>query len=156
MRKLFKILFLLLTLSFALSVPAMAGEVDEAKTFFDRYVKLCHTYNSSLTSLYSDRAVIKRTLILGDSSRTVIIPLKEYIGKLKAYRLLAKAMGYKNYYYNLKFRPENGNVRVEGMRRVSIDNYTGPVSMLLGKDKQGHWEILEDITTTKNTKLMKN
>lgn len=156
MKTFFKIFMLLIVLLHQV-VAFAASPIDDARNFFERYVKLCHSYDKTVANMYSDNALIKRTLIMPNKkTKTIIIPAKEYIDKLKVYRFLAKTTGYKNFYSNLKFSMENNNVRIEGIRKVNLDNFTGPISMLIGKNKNGSWVILEEITTTASTKLLKN
>ena len=130
------------------------NEIIEAKSFFERYINLSHSYDSSLIDLYSDNAVIKRFLTYPDGKTSeVIIPAKKFKLKLRFLGPMARVIKYRNDYFDLKFTQEGNNIRIKGIRQVHSDHYISPVSFLIGKDTAGKLVIMEDITNTKAVKL---
>ena len=128
--------------------------MSSAKSFFEKYISLSHTYDGSLVDLYSDTALIKRYLTYSDGKTSVlIIPAKKYKQKLMFYAYLARITRYRNEYLNLKYSKESNNVRITGFRQVASDHYISPFSFLIGKDNTGKMIILEDITNTKAVNL---
>ena len=76
--KKFEIIILTLFLLLKFSARMYAGDIEDAKTFFNNYVSLCHKYDKSALDLYSDNAVIKRVLIYPNGkTRTVILSTKK-------------------------------------------------------------------------------
>ena len=129
---------------------AKAADIDEAKAFFDNYVKLCHAYDKSVVDQYSNAALIKRILIYPDGKmKPMTMTAADLKKKLKMYRYLAIVTRYKTNYYNLKYTKEGKNVRLEGQRQVVSENYRTPISLLIGKDSTGKTVILEEILHTK-------
>jgi hypothetical protein len=130
---------------------------EAAKLFFEKYIKLCRTYDKSLVSLYSDNAVIKRVLINSDGKiKAIILPTKEYKKKLLFYRLAAKMINYKNIYQNLKYLEEKNNLKIEGQRMPSGTNYFLPFYMVIQKDKSGNFVIIEEMVYTKSIFFFKD
>jgi len=151
MRQFKNFIITLITLIFLASCPAFANSqnIREAEVFIDKFQKSSHSYDENLTDMYADNAVIIRILEHENGeTEKVILPTNKYKKFLKYVKIFAKIKGYKNHYTNLEYRAEGENVRVNGQRKTS-DGYMSPISMLVGKNKNGEWKIFEESTSTK-------
>ncbi len=151
------ITLIIISIFLLISFPSFADsqKIREARIFIDKFQNLSHNYDERLTDMYSDKAKIIRILEYDDGKiQKVVLPTEKYKNFLKYVKFLAQVKGYKNYYKNLEYETEGEKVRIKGERKNS-DGYTGPVSILVGKNENGEWKIFEEATSTKSIFLVK-
>ncbi|MDD3150135.1 MAG: hypothetical protein PHV68_04800 [Candidatus Gastranaerophilales bacterium] len=153
-----KIKFLLLTiyLILASNLKSFSTEINEAKLFFNNYINLINSYQSEAFDFYMPTTLVQKVVILPDgNNKTITLPTENYMRKIKFYIALARFNRYKNDFENLKYQKEGNAIRITGTRTPSTSpNDKFPISMLV-KKYQNEWIVLEEITYTKNTSLIK-
>jgi|GEM_PF-4852817 len=148
---------LISTITFSVSASNSAGlqKIEKAKDFINKFQKLSHNYDEELIHMYSDNAKIIRIVEKDDGkSEKYVLPVEGYKNMLKYVSFFAKLRGYKNHYKELSYKIEDGNVRITG-KRINNSGYTAPVSLLVGKNQNAEWKILEERTKTESAFLVK-
>ena len=124
--------------------------VAQAKAFFTRFVELEQAYDIAVADLYADDAVIKnkRTYPNGEV-RELTIPPAQYKQLLRQAMPLAKSRGDRSTYSKCGYKPEGPNVRINCSRFSELKKYTSPYSLLVGPDRAGKWQIIEELSESR-------
>jgi hypothetical protein len=121
--------------------------LEDARQCFDRYVALTGGFDPSVADLYSDDAKIQNTRILPDGEQRVMtLPATAYKALIRQAMPLAKARGDTNKYSDIKVSKEGDKVRVTATRHSELKKYSSPLSLLLGRAKDGGWLIHEELS----------
>lgn len=149
-----KFVLSLMVLAFGLAV--FAGEQEEALSFFNSYVNASNSYSSTLLNMYSDDAKIIRQVVKPDG-KLVNVPfsITSYKGQMKLSSKLAKARGYKNFYSNITAAKVANGYRIDSMRKPSLSDYKLKSSMVVQKQPNGKWLIVEETMQTKEQIFLK-
>lgn len=151
MKKLFLTLFILI---FGLS--AFAGGNEEALKFFNNFVNASNTYNPELLNMYSDNAKIIRQIIKPDgSTANAYFSIDDYKKQMRISSKIAKMKHYKNEYSNIRVTKVSNGYKIDSMRKPSLSDYKLKSSMVVQKQPNGKWLIVEELMQTKEQIFLK-
>ena len=145
-----KIFYTIIAMSlFCLSV--FADDKSEAQAFFNKYMNAANNYDPVITTLYSPSAKIIRQVVKPDgTTANAYTDTKTYITQMKLGQAGARLRGYKNKYSNIVITPISaGKVKVSAMRQPAGENYNLKTYMILQKQANGNWLIVEEMMQTK-------
>lgn len=151
-----KIFLTLITLAFV-SLGAFADDKQEALNFFNSYVNAANTYNPIITTMYSPTAKIIRQVVKPDGTTVdVNTDTATYIKQMKLGQAGAKLRHYTNSYTNITATPAaNGAFKVSSLRQPSGETYKLKAYMVVKKQPDGKWQIIEEMMQTKEQILLK-
>lgn len=147
MKKLF-----LSILTFALiSLSALADEQKEALDFFNSYVNAANTYSPTVAEMYSPTAKIIRQIVKPDgTTANATTDTATYIKQMKIGQATAKLKHYKNTYTDVVVSDAgNGAYKVSSNRQPSGETYKLKTYMIVKKQPDGKWLIIEEMMQTK-------
>lgn len=148
--------FLLTLIILIFGVSAFAGEREDALKFFYSYVTASNNYNASLLGMYSDDAKIIRQVIKPDGKLVnVYFSVNNYKKQLKISEKLARIRRYKNDYSNINVTKVSNGYKIEAMRKPSLSDYKLKTMMIVQKQPNGKWLIIEELTQTKEQIFLK-
>lgn len=132
------------------------GTKEEALAFFNSYVNASNTYSASLLSMYSSNAKIIRQVVK-PNGQLVNVPfsVQDYKKQLKISSSVAKVRKYKNYYSNINVTPVSNGFKVSAKRKPSMSNYKLDTVMVVQKQANGRWLIVEELMQTKEQIFLK-
>lgn len=138
-------------------ISVFADDKQEALNFFNNYVKAANTYNPVITEMYSPSAKIIRQVVKPDgTTQDVNTDTATYIKQMKLGQAGAKLKHYTNSYTNITATPiSNGKVKVSSLRQPSGETYKLKTYMILQKQPNGKWLIVEEMMQTKVQTLLK-
>lgn len=138
-----------------LNVFAASGQ-EEALKFFNNYVNASNSYSSSILNMYSDNAKIIRQVIK-PNGQTVNVPfnVEDYKRQLKISSKIAKIKNYKNEYSDIHVTKVANGYKIDAMRKPSLSNYKLKSSMVVQKQSDGRWLIVEELMQTKEQIFLK-
>ncbi|MCP4130843.1 MAG: hypothetical protein GY754_07660 [bacterium] len=117
---------------------------------FEKYQKLADDFDSSVTDLYSDSAKIINNRKYPDGKYKIIkLDGMEYKSLIKKAMPFAELRNDLNTFSNVSFKNENQKVRIDSTRYSKLKDYSSPVSLLVEKDTDGNWTIIEEISESK-------
>ncbi|MFD2232106.1 hypothetical protein [Alkalimarinus sediminis] len=138
-----------ITILMFVSICVSANEQENiayAKSFFSNYVALEHSFDSKVSELYSDTAIIRNTRHYPTGqTRVMTFPAPKYKLLVSASMPTAKLRGDTSKYSNCTFKSESNNVRVECTRFSNLKKYSSPISILVGPEN-GKWLIKEELS----------
>lgn len=147
---------LIIFIMFMLGLTAFAGEQEEALKFFNTFVSAANSYNQSLPSMYSDNAKIIRQVVKPDGSlANAYFTAEQYRTQMRLSEKIAKLKNYKNYYSNIKITKVSNGYRIDSLRRPSLSNYYLKSSIVVQKQSDGRWVIVEELMQTKEQIFLK-
>lgn len=143
-----KLLLTLFVLLFGLSV--FASDQEDALNFFNNYVSASNSYSNTILNMYSDNAKIIRQVIK-PNFQLVNVPfsISDYRSQLKLSSKLAKLRKYKNYYSNITITKVPNGYKIEAVRKPSLSNDKLKASIVVQKQPNGKWLIVEETMQTK-------
>ena len=147
MKKLF-----LSILTFALiSLSALADEQKEALDFFNSYVNAANTHSPTVAEMYSPTAKIIRQIVKPDgTTANATTDTATYIKQMKIGQATAKLKHYKNTYTDVVVSDAgNGAYKVSSNRQPSGETYKLKTYMIVKKQPDGKWLIIEEMMQTK-------
>ena len=145
--KRFRHLAAIIVVACVAQVAGAQSDITPARQLFQKYIALGNTFDPSLADLYSNDALIRNTRRYPNGQkRTIQIPAAKYKELIRSAVAVAKARGDKNRYSAVKYTREGGNVRISATRYSLMKKYSSPISLLVGADKEGEWQILEEIS----------
>lgn len=149
-----KFLLILTLLTFGLA--AFATEQDDALAFFNSVVNASNTYSPSLATMYSDKAKIIRQVIKPDGSLVnVYFTGHDYKKEMKSNEKFAKLVNYKNYYSDTSVSKVSNGYKINAMRRPSPSKYKLKTYMIVQKQPDGKWVVVEELMQTKVQTFLK-
>jgi hypothetical protein len=124
--------------------------VEQARTFFARFVQLERAYDTGVADLYADDAVIrnKRTYANGEV-RDVTFPAPQYKQLIRQAIPVARARGDRSRYTQCAYEPDGTRVRITCSRYSELKRYTSPYTVLVGPGRSGQWQILEELSESR-------
>lgn len=139
-----------------LGLAAFAGDREDALAFFNKFVNASNSYSMELPNMYSDDAKIIRQVIKPDFT-TVNVPftIDKYRGQMKLSSRVAKMKGYKNDYSNITITKVANGYRINSLRKPSLSDYKLKSSMVVQKQPNGKWLIVEELMQTKEQIFLK-
>ena len=153
MKNLLSILFTLTILA----LPTFADEQQEALNFFNNYVESANNYSPIIVDMYSPDAKIIRQVIKPDGTTVdLTTDTATYIKQMKIGQAGAKLRNYKNHYTNITVSTISDNTyKVSSLRQPSGETYKLKTYMILKKQPNGKWLIIEELMQTKVQTLLK-
>jgi hypothetical protein len=134
-----------LTVFAALASP----DLDSAKDFFSRYTTLEQRFDPELAELYSDKANIKVTRVYSTGVvRQLLVPGELYKLAIRQSMAAAKETNDFNRYTDVQYTAEADKVRITATRYSQWQDYRSPYSMLLARDADSRWMIVEETVET--------
>ena len=152
-----KKLFLSIITVLMISLSAMADDKQDALTFFNNYVSSANSYSPTITTLYSPSAKIIRQVVKPDGSLVnVNTDTATYIKQMKLSQGIAKMRNYKNNYSNVVVTPAaNGTFKISSLRQPAGETYKLKTYMIVKKQANGKWQIIEEMMQTKQQIFLK-
>lgn len=149
-----KFFLTLIVLIFGLSV--FAGDREEALKFFNSYVSASNNYSSNLLNMYSDNARIIRQVIKPNGKLVnVNFSIDDYKSQMRLSAKIAKIRNYKNYYSDIDVTKVANGYKIDAMRKPSLSDYKLKTSMVVQKQPNGKWLIIEEVMQTKEQVFLK-
>lgn len=151
-----KFFLTLITITFV-SLSAFADDKQDALNFFNKYVNAANNYSPEVVSMYSPSAKIIRQVVKPDgTTANVNTDTATYIKQMKLGQAGAKLRHYKNTYTNVSVTPAaNGAFKVSSLRQPSGETYKLKTYMIVKKQPDGKWLIIEEMMQTKVQTLLK-
>lgn len=148
--------FILLFYVLILGLGAFAEDKQDALKFFNNYIQASNSYSSSILNMYSDRAKIIRQVVK-PNGQLVNVPfsVSDYKKQLRLSSKLAKIRNYKNYYSDINVTKVSNGYKIDAMRKPSLSDYKLRTSMIVQKQPDGHWLIVEELMQTKEQIFLK-
>ncbi|MDR1327946.1 MAG: hypothetical protein LBJ74_06025 [Heliobacteriaceae bacterium] len=145
-----KKLLIILLLFFAGCVQVWADDAKDVHDFFYNYINAANSYSQSIYSMYSPGAKIIRQVVKPDgSTANVTTNVDTYIKQMKLSSIAAKARGYKNTYSNVQISKFGDNYKITALRQPSGENYKLKTYMIVKKQPNNKWLIIEELMQTK-------
>ena len=151
-----KLLLSLITLTF-ITLSALADGQQEALDFFNSYVDAANTYSPTITDMYSPDAKIIRQIIKPDgTTANATTDTATYIKQMKLGQATAKLRKYKNTYTNVVVSSlGNDTYKISSLRQPSGEDYKLKTYMIVKKQSNGRWLIIEELMQTKVQMFLK-
>ena len=154
-----KILFYILIsifMLFANCTFVFADDSTEAIKFFKKYVNAANSYSSEILKMYSPDARIIRQVIKPDGELVNIeTDTKTYLKQLKIGEATAKLRQYKNTYTNITSAKVKNGYKISALRQPSGERYRLHSYMIIQKQPNGEWIIVEELMQTKVQTFLK-
>ena len=155
MRK-FTYIIILIFLSVIFGGAVLATEETDAINFFKKYVAAANSYSPEILTFYSPDAKIIRQVIKPDGTRVDInTDTETYMKQLKLGQRMAKLRKYKNTYSNIKSEKVANGYKINALRQPSGEKYKLKSYMIVQKQKDGKWLIVEEFMQTKVQTFLK-
>ncbi len=152
-----KKILLSLVLMVFFSAMAFADDKQEVLNFFNSYVNAANTYSPTVANMYSSNAKIIRQVVKPDGTTVnVDTDTATYIKQMKIGQAGAKLRNYKNNYSNIVVTDlGNGKYKVSSLRQPSGESYKLKTYMIVQKQANGKWQIVEEMMQTKVQTFLK-
>ena len=147
MKKILSILVIFLSVA----LVAKADNQSDALAFFNSYVNAANTYSQEIPNFYSPSAKIIRQVIKPDGELVnKETDTARYVSEMKKGQALAKMRKYKNTYSDINVSKINETTfKVSSLRQPSGEDYKLKTYMILQKQADGKWLIIEEMMQTK-------
>ncbi len=152
MRKILLYIFMFLFFT----APVFADENQEALDFFNKYIGAANSYSSEVTSMYAPNAKIIRQVIKPNGDVVdVQTDTNTYIRQLRLGQKTAKFRKYKNTYTNIVSDKVDNGYKISSLRQPSGEKYRLKSYMIVQKQPDGRWLIVEEMMQTKVQAFLK-
>jgi hypothetical protein len=158
MENIYKMKKYILTLITFISLTSfvLADDKQEALNFFDSYVNGANNYSPAIVDMYSPTARIIRQVVKPDGTLVdVETDTDTYIKQMKLGQAGAKLRHYKNSYTNISVVPVENGYKVSSLRQPSGEDYKLKTYMIVKKQPNGKWLIVEEMMQTKVQTLLR-
>ena len=154
--KIFLSFFLVFGAVLSAGTQAFAGDAEDARAFFDKYVNAANTYSPTIETMYSPNAKITRQVVKPDGTLVnVDTDTATYMKQLKLGQAGAKLRKYKNTYTDIKVEKSGNGYKVSSLRQPSGEDYKLKTYMVVTKQPNGSWLITEEMMQTKVQTFLK-
>lgn len=119
-----------------------------AAGLFRKYMRYEDRFDPRLADLYAKNALINVTRLdqATGESETLHIPPMRYREMIRQHIGFAKRERDKGRYSNIHYAEEGDNVRIHAERLSLSEDYSAPLTLLVGSDADGEWVILEEFS----------
>ena len=140
-----------------ITLSVFADDKQAALDFFNGYVKAANTYSPTITEMYSSNAKIIRQVVKPDgTTQNVATDTATYIRQMKLGQAGAKLKHYTKSYSNIGVTPlGNNKYKVSSLRQPSGESYKLKTYMIVQKQSNGKWLIIEEMMQTKVQTFLK-
>ena len=154
--KILKNIFIL-ALFIGMGCSVFAGNAEDARAFFDKYINAANSYSTTVPSMYSPKAVIIRQVIKPDGTTAdAYFTNAQYQKQLKISSAIAKQRKYKNNYSNIKVNKINETTyRIDAIRKPSLGGDNLKTSTTVQKQPDGKWLIVKELMQTREQIFLK-
>ena len=151
-----KFSLLLITLIFTAAV-VFANNKQEALEFFNNYVTAANSYSNSVGDMYSPSAKIIRQVVKPDgTTANAYTDTATYIKQMKLGQAGARVKQYKNNYTNVTVTQiSEDKYKISALRQPSNETYKLKMYMIIKKQSNGKWLIVEEMMQTKVQMFLK-
>ena len=151
-----KFTLLLITLVFTAAV-VFASNKQEALEFFNNYVTVANSYSNSVGDMYSPSAKIIRQVVKPDgTTANAYTDTATYIKQMKLGQAGARVKQYKNNYTNVTVTQiSEDKYKISALRQPSNETYKLKMYMVVQKQPNGKWLIVEEMMQTKVQMFLK-
>ena len=151
-----KTLVAIITLS-CITLSALANNKEDAEKFFHHYVNAANNYSPEIAQMYSPSAKIIRQVVKPDgTTQDVETNTSTYITQMKLGQAGAKLRNYKNNYTNVTVTEiGDGKYKISSLRQPTGENYKLKTYMIVQKQPNGQWQIIEEMMQTKVQTFLK-
>lgn len=151
MKKILLTLFILF-----LGLGVFAADKDEALNFFNNFVSSSNNYSPALLNMYSDDAKIIRQVVKPDGKLVnAYFSIDDYKKQMKISAKIAKIKNYKNFYSDINVTKVSNGYKIEAKRKPSGETYKLKAAMVVQKQPNGKWLIIEELMQTKEQIFLK-
>lgn len=155
MKKLLSV-FTMFIMFFGIGLSAKADDSQAALAFFNNYVTAANNYSAALTEMYSPSAKIIRQVVKPDGQLVnVTTNTATYMKQLKLGQATAKMRHYKNTYKNTAVTKVGNGYKISSLRQPSGESYWLKTYMVVQKQPNGKWLIVEEMMQTKEQIFLK-
>ena len=155
MQKILYIIIATVVLTF-LGATVLASEEVDAVNFFKKYIVAANSYSPEILTFYAPDAKIIRQVIKPDGTPVDInTDTETYIKQLKLGQRMAKLRKYKNTYTNIKSEKVKNGYKISSLRQPSGEKYKLKTYMIVQKQPDGKWLIVEEFMQTKVQTFLK-
>ena len=156
MKKILSVLTVFIAV-FVFGLSAFADDAQEARQFFNNYVSAANSYSPTVATMYSPSAKIIRQVVKPDGGLVnVNTDTATYVKQMKIGQAAAKLRKYKNTYTNVIVTPVgNGAYKISSLRQPSGETYKLKTYMIVKKQPNGKWLIIEELMQTKEQIFLK-
>lgn len=140
-----------------MSLSVFADDRQGALNFFNGYIKAANTYSPTVPEMYSPNAKIIRQVVKPDgTTQNVETDTATYIKQMKLGQAGAKLRHYTNSYSNVTVTPlGNNKYKVSSLRQPSGESYKLKTYMVVQKQANGKFIIVEEMMQTKVQTFLK-
>ena len=140
-----------------MSLSVFADDRQGALNFFNGYIKAANTYSPTVPEMYSLNAKIIRQVVKPDgTTQNVETDTATYIKQMKLGQAGAKLRHYTNSYSNVTVTPlGNNKYKVSSLRQPSGESYKLKTYMVVQKQANGKFIIVEEMMQTKVQTFLK-
>ena len=140
-----------------MSLSVFADDRQGALNFFNGYIKAANTYSPTVPEMYSPNAKIIRQVVKPDgTTQNVETDTATYIQQMKLGQAGAKLKHYTNSYSNVTVTPlGNNKYKVSSLRQPSGESYKLKTYMVVQKQANGKFIIVEEMMQTKVQTFLK-
>lgn len=140
-----------------ISLSVFADDRQGALNFFNGYIKAANTYSPTVPEMYSPNAKIIRQVVKPDgTTQNVETDTATYIKQMKLGQAGAKLRHYTNSYSNVTVTPlGNNKYKVSSLRQPSGESYKLKTYMVVQKQANGKFIIVEEMMQTKVQTFLK-
>lgn len=154
MKRLFSLVVLFVVFCFAGNMVIAAN--NEGLDFFKKYTNAANNYESSVLDMYAPNAKIIRQVIKPDGELVDIeTDTETYLRQLKIGEKTAKIRRYKNHYSNVTSTKYEDGYKISALRQPSGEKYKLKTYMIIKKQPDGKWKIVEELMQTKVQTFLK-
>ena len=149
--------FLLITTLCVMTLSAYADGKDDAAKFFHNYVNSANNYSPTIAGMYAPDAKIIRQVVKPDgSTQDVTTNTSTYITQMKLGQAGAKLRNYKNNYTDIQVSDlGDGKYKISSLRQPTGESYKLKTYMIVKKQPNGEWKIVEEMMQTKVQTFLK-
>ncbi len=134
----------------------LADDNQEALKFFKEYVTAANNYDPEVVNMYSPNAKIIRQVVKPDGSLVdVETDADTYIKQLKIGQTTAKIRRYKNSYTDVTLQKVDKGYKISSLRQPTGETYKLKSYMIVQKQPDGKWLIVEELMQTKVQTFLK-
>ena len=140
-----------------ITLSALANNKEDAEKFFHHYVNAANNYSPEIAQMYSPSAKIIRQVVKPDgTTQDVETNTSTYITQMKLGQAGAKLRNYKNNYTNVTVTEiGDGKYKISSLRQPTGENYKLKTYMIVQKQSNGQWQIIEEMMQTKVQTFLK-
>ena len=134
-----KKIILIITIILSFAGFSFADDIQDVRNFFNSYVSAANNYSPNVPNFYLPNAKIIRVVHKKDGTiKAVPFPMIDYANQMRKSSALAKTVGYKNNYLNIKITPQGNDYKISAMRYPRSDKIGLPVYFVVTKTSNGY------------------